>query len=331
MRIKRLYLLLPLLAALCSCEVDFSPNADWKEVPVVYCVLDQDDSLSTVRVERCYLSEGDIYSGASVSDSFNYPEGSIQVAILAYNWGQLVDSIPFQYTTVDRESGDFLSEGQPIYTAVTKNRLRDGYTYELRIRRIADGSMLARATTNLLIKAQGNLLISPRQGAAFGFSLTRNCPIEWRAMQNGRMYQPIVRFYYVYKYLGMDTCYIDLPCNTRVCKPPYTTTYTIPYSRTAFLTALKEYFADDTNTKIYPELFDIYIYGCNEALYAYLHSESSASNIDESQAIYTNIEGGLGVFAARRTHLYSRVPGDPSDRPGIGLHNLLKDSIPGFI
>ena len=320
-----------MLAVLSSCDVEFSPNADWKEVPVVYCVLDQDDSLSWVRVERCYLTEGDIHSGASVSDSFNYPEGALQVSILAYNWGQLVDSIPFQYTTVDRPEGNFVSEGQPVYCAVTKNRLRDGYTYELRVRRTSDNSILARAATNLLVKAEGSLLLKPRQGAAFGFSVTRNCPIEWRAMKNGRLYQPMVRFYYVYKYLGYDTQYVDLPCSMRLCTPPYTSTYTIQYPRSAFLTALKEHFAGDTNTKIYPEIFDIYIYGCNEELYAYLYSESSASGIDQSHSVYSNIEGGLGVFAARRTHLYGRVPGDPSDRPGIGLHNLLKDSIPGFI
>lgn len=331
MKKKILFLLLPFMAMMYGCEVEFSPNADWKEVPVVYCVLDQDDSLTWVRVERCYLTEDDIHTGASVSDSFNYPEGALQVAILAYNWGQLVDSIPFQYTTVDRDEGDFVSEGQPAYCAVTKNRLRDGYTYELRIRRTADGSMLAKAHTNLLIKADGSLLLNPRQGSAFGFSLRRNCPIEWRAMKNGRLYQPIVRFYYVYKYRGMDTCYLDLPCSKRVCKPPYTLTCTIQYPRESFMTALKEYFAGDTNTKIYPELFDIYIWGCNEDLYAYLYSESSASGIDQSHSVYSNIEGGLGVFGARRTHLFSRVPGDPSDRPGIGLHSLLKDSIPGFI
>ncbi len=45
---------------LASCEVDFSPNASWREIPVVYCVLDQDDDTSYVRVERCFLGEGSI-------------------------------------------------------------------------------------------------------------------------------------------------------------------------------------------------------------------------------------------------------------------------------
>ena len=93
------------------------------------------------------------------------------------------------------------------------------------------------------------------------------------------------------------------------------------------MAAMHATFDDDTNTKIYPMIFDIYIRACNEDLYAYFNSVDAGSD----GSVYTNIEGGLGIFAARRTHIYRRVPGDPSDRPGIGLHALLRDSIPGFI
>ena len=44
-----------------SCEVEFSPNDKWTEIPVVYCVLDQDDDTSFVRVQRCFLGEGNQY------------------------------------------------------------------------------------------------------------------------------------------------------------------------------------------------------------------------------------------------------------------------------
>lgn len=330
---RRIHLFFVLLFVLVctACQVEFSPNAEWKETPVVYCVLDQDDSISWVRVERCYLSEGDIYTPSTVSDSFNYPDGALQVAILAFDGHRLADSIPFQYTLVDREDGNFVSESQPMYSAVTYRRLRDEYWYELRIRRTSDGSMLAKANTSLVVRKEGSVVLTPNSNTAFGFSVSRNCKIEWRSMLNGRYYQPMVRFYYLYKYLGEDTLFLDFPCNPRLCTPPYANTYNIQYSRDAFLRGLHNHFDGDTNTKIYPMVFDIYINACNEELYAYLNSQAAAGDIDQSHSIYTNIEGGLGVFAARRTHLYRRVPGDPSDRAGVGLHAILKDSIPGFI
>ena len=70
-----------------SCEVEFSPNAKWKNVPVVYCVLDQDDDTTWARVQRCYLSEDNIYSYGQNSDSINYPQGSIEVYLLGYENG----------------------------------------------------------------------------------------------------------------------------------------------------------------------------------------------------------------------------------------------------
>jgi len=314
-----------------SCEVEFSPNAEWKEIPVVYCVLDQDDSLSWVRVERCYLSEGDVREDGMVTDSVNYPQGSIQVSIIAFDNGRQVDSIPFDYTTVDHAEGAFVSQGQPAYCAVTKKRLRDAYTYELRVRR-ADGSMLAKATTSLVTKdPYQQFIIRPSSSIPFGFSVSRNCKIEWYSMGNGRYYQPMVRFYYTYKYLGGDTLSLDFLCSPKLCTPPYANTYYIQYSCEAFLAGLHTAFDGDTNTKTYPMLFDIYLNACNEDLYAYLSSVEANGGLGQSDAVYTNIEGGLGVFAARRTHVYRRVPGDASDVPGYGLHALLRDSIPGFI
>ena len=57
-----------------ACEVEFSPNAEWKEVPSVYCILDQDDDTTWVRVEKCFLGEGSIYNYGMISDSINYPQ-----------------------------------------------------------------------------------------------------------------------------------------------------------------------------------------------------------------------------------------------------------------
>ena len=62
-----------------ACKVDFSPNAEWKEIPVVYCILDQDDDTTWVRVQRCYLGEGNLYQYGSCYDSINYPQGSLRV------------------------------------------------------------------------------------------------------------------------------------------------------------------------------------------------------------------------------------------------------------
>lgn len=328
--IKKIYLL-PLLAlALTGCEVEFSPNAEWKETPVVYCLLDQDDDTTWVRVEKCFLAEGNIRQYGGISDSINYPAGALEVSMLAVKESGVVDSLSFTYTLREHADGDFAAEGQPIYYCYTKNRLRQDCYYILRIRRTADNSVLAEASTALIVAPTGAMpVVQPNDNIPFGFSWTRNCKITWRTYNNVRLYQPIVRFYYTYKYLDNDTHYVDFPCATRLT-PPYADTYTIQYSRDAFLAGVAKYFEGDTNTKGYPKLFDIYITMCDENMYAYMQSSSSGSALDQGGEVFTNISGGLGVFGARRTHVYRTVPGDDNDREGVGMLPLLRSLNVGF-
>ena len=68
-----------------GCEAEFSPNTEWSEIPVVYGVLDQDDDTSYVRVQRCFLGEGNQYDYARVADSINYPQGALSVFIEEWN------------------------------------------------------------------------------------------------------------------------------------------------------------------------------------------------------------------------------------------------------
>ena len=98
---------------LTSCEVEFSPNAEWKEIPVVYCLLDQDDDTTWARVERCYLGEGSIYSYSGNTDSINYPAGSIEVQLVKLYNGEEQAYIEDNYD-LENYSWDFIVEADYI-------------------------------------------------------------------------------------------------------------------------------------------------------------------------------------------------------------------------
>jgi len=323
----------PLIVLCCvlmvSCEVEFSPNAEWQEVPVVYCMLDQDEDTTWVRVERCYLSEGDIYSPSMVNDSINYPAGALQVKMYAMLNGTDVDSFDFEYVLRDRDSGDFVSQAQPLYASRTRRSLRDECTYRLEVRRTADGSMLASAETPLVIRPEGSVITKVNDNGKFGFYFNNACRIDWKAMTNARLYQPIIRFYYT---IGTDTLYVDTPC-ALVHSRNNALSYTTSYSCSAFLEALKRALQDDPRPKGYPKVADIYITACSEDLNAYITSVNAGGNLDQGRELYSNINGGLGIFASRRTHIYKRVECDPSDNPTsahTGLNALLRELGVGF-
>ena len=321
-----------------SCEVEFSPNAEWKNVPVVYCMLDQDDDTTWVHVQRAYLSEGNIYQYGSNSDSINYPQGSISVALLAYQDGTLKDSIAFTYTEIDRDSGDFAYTAQPVYFAETKNKLRENYTFVLNVRNTADGSLIATTDPITLIKKGSGALITkpsitvtPSGDTLGGFYFNEMdpvsgsqgvCLIQWNFLENARLYQPMVRFYYE---SGGTRHHVDL-----LCPRVSSSTNEVRYTRDQFLTDLKQKLISDTSAKHYIPHVDIYLTCCSEELNAYIATSSQGTSINQEHEAFSNIIGGVGVFAARRTHLYKGMPSDNSIQPGVGLHDLLLNLGVGF-
>ena len=310
---------------LTSCDVEFSPNAAWKEIPVVYCLLDQQDDTTWVRVEKCYLGEGDIYEYSSITDSINYPVGSIEVSIIVYRDGSQVDSIPFRDTLVNRPEGNFTHLAQPLYFAPTQNRLDESCTYQLRVRRTADGTILAQSTQSisLVIKSpDDSLILKPYSSRRFAFKDGHGkCNIEWSRLSNARLYQPMIRFYYC---IEGDTLYTDIACQ-RVTSP----VHAIAYDSSSFFSTLKQRLKDDPREKGYPKFVDIYVFACSEELNAYINSLPNATDIDQARETYTNIQGGLGIFASRRQHLYKRMPADDSQAPG-GFYKHLKELGIGF-
>ncbi|MBR5092308.1 MAG: hypothetical protein IKX32_02405 [Bacteroidales bacterium] len=321
-----------------SCEVEFSPNASWKEIPVIYCVLDQDDvtagDTTWVRVERCYLGDGSIYTYSSISDSINYPQGSIDVRILVYRNGACIDSIQCRDTLREREQGDFASHQQPIY--YTTQRLQDDCYYKVEVRRAGSRSLMAYTDSIPLITCSTNVIRKPYNTEIFGFfdRTSGNVPsflMEWYAMDNARRYQPFVRFYYGE---DGDTNYVDV-LGGSVNSGNGSTILSTSLTRDGFLKNLELQLQNDTNPKRYLKLVDVYLTACDENLNNYISTVNSGSSIDQSTHSYTNVHcctdgtvvDGVGILAARRTHIYKTLEADASMVPNVGFYWFLLNKI----
>ena len=71
LHMKKIVYILSILSILvfASCDAEFDPNDDWQENMMIYCLLDQDDDITYVRVEKCFLGNCNAYDFAKTKDS----------------------------------------------------------------------------------------------------------------------------------------------------------------------------------------------------------------------------------------------------------------------
>lgn len=324
------------LMVFASCEVEFSPNAAWTETPVVYAVLDQDDDTSYIRIQRCFLGEGNQYRFAEVADSNYYPSDALSVSVEQWsatlgNNGLLqrtgtapVRVFNFEYKEiVDKEDGRFVNSVQPVYACATAGQLDSLSVYRLVVVKNSTGDTIATSETQL---CYGDMqLIKPNNVTLFQFGGTagsKTCEFTWRSINAARQYQPIVRFFYrdfivdntvTPPDTNIDIHYIDIPCNV-IKSNMRDLNMTTNLEQNYFLSTIRSSIEDVTCNKNVVDTVEIYITCCNEPLAAYIYASNPSGSLNQDSFEYTNIDGGLGVFASRRTHIMFKIRTPSSSR-----------------
>lgn len=322
-----------------SCKVDFSPNAEWKEVPVVWCVLDQYDDTTWVRVQRCYLGNENLYNYTQVSDSIYYPKDSITVTLEKWEATEGADNIltitgdvPVATKTLEyklcnnKDTGLFAGGLQPLYCAPTFGWLQPNFVYRLVVSHKATGEVIATAETQLVglkidqsnPRARDLVALNRPDPATPAYSQFRfagnpaKCEIAWKPLVRARLYQPVVRFYYYHlaadangdmhnDYSKRYHVDINVPSVTQSASPNEVTTAIYESSFFSDLVdAVRQ--KGDNASKGFCDTVDIRLSACNEDLNAYIKSTEPSNTIVQDRVVYTNINDGkgVGIFAARR-------------------------------
>ena len=323
--------------ALSSCKVDFSPNAPWRDVPDVYCVIDPEEDTVWARVQRCFLGEDNLYNYAPIADSNYYAPDDISIYLLAWKGklengatlvptNRLMGKWQFVYTERDgKPEGHFPSGKQPLYYCVPGRQLAvdTDCVFQLLIIKNATGDTLASATTTLVgfldktIRGRDSVevvLLSPNSARAneFGFRVGCRGSIKWNAIPLGRLYQPVVTFFYR---KNGDTLSIDIPGTPLINENNASTLISKSITSTRFFSVIKNHLKDNTDSLFFVNNVDVTILVCNEDLKAYITSHENAATSGQEYNTYTNIEGGVGIFGSRRSHIRVNVPADSSGTP----------------
>lgn len=114
-----------------SCEKDLE-IARYKEISVIYALINIKDSVQYLRINRGYSTNDDPYNYTQINDSVNYPNDAFEVFLEEYKNGSQVGET-VQYFPVDRqkEPGLFSSESNCVYK--TNTPIQEDTEYKLRV------------------------------------------------------------------------------------------------------------------------------------------------------------------------------------------------------
>lgn len=290
------YFYIILLAIFCtSCSKDFKLYEDYKDITIAYGLVDIEDSITYLRIEKAFLTHGDMYESALIADSNLFPY-KLDVKLEIENTEIIFDTI----TIFNKKGGIFYAPKMQVYYAVTKDKFQNLDNIKLVIENPKTNESI-RSTT-VAIDASRLKIISPRNKVIFDPEEPEQLFIIFNTINSTRLYQVFMRLHYMEvnpKY--PENCvykHIDYELNEVIADG--TREIHIDYSLNGFLatlsngisrtTELERYWADD---------LEILINTANEDFLAYQQSTSSDFSIIQYRKTYNNIDNGYGLFACR--------------------------------
>ena len=104
--IKKTLLAIFTVVLIASCDNELDITADWNDVPVVYGILNSQDSNHYIKLNKVSLGQGDVMSMAQEFDSIHYNQEDIGLRLIEYS---LQASKYIQLRSIEMEpSSDFI-------------------------------------------------------------------------------------------------------------------------------------------------------------------------------------------------------------------------------
>jgi hypothetical protein len=114
--------------ALISCETDIEANAEYKDIPVVYGLLDVADTIHYIKVNKAF--SGDVNALDLAADATNYDYEAGEIDVIVSNGS--TDYSLTRITNIPKDAGIFDNTTNVLY-AFTEPNLDVNSTYSLRI------------------------------------------------------------------------------------------------------------------------------------------------------------------------------------------------------
>lgn len=294
---------------LSACSTDIDLYADYKDVPIIYGLLDANANTNYIKITRVMYVQGDAYQIAANPDSSNWP-GKLDVRLVEYRNGDSIREIVFDTITIhDKQPGTFYAPSQKLYyTAEPLNMNGKSNKYSYRLTVVFPHQTVV-TTTDLV----GN--------ESFGIqSLGVNFSKEYYGTRRPFLFRPAINagFYQVslaFTFLEQRSPEDDSIPRTMVWDLGYWNEYDLSthmegdcyvfyYRPESFYEKLGDFIGGDTAIvglqrfiTDYP--VEITIAAGGEELQQYIYNNNPSNGFVAGDNEFSLIDGGYGVFSSR--------------------------------
>lgn len=292
-----------------SCKNELDINAKWKETIVVYGMLNANDSVQYIRVSKAFLNEKTgALQAAKISDSLYLDSAVVKLRSSDNSFSDKLTRV----WNIAKDSGLFANDINPLYKLSTTGAraLDPAKRYILEVLSPKTGNTV-RAETNLV--GLSNIL-SPFRDSTSNFAVTPEyLTISLKAGQNSFAYD-----------IKLDITYDEFPVNDTFKKITKVATwnmltnasalgssnmlYKIP--RLALLQFLRNTITADPGLYHRMKYVGMRVFGGNQLLLDYISVNEPSIGIVQKQAEFSNIQGGIGLFASRCIQRIDKVKFD---------------------
>lgn len=300
-----------------SCKTDLEVNAPYKEITVVYGLLNQNDTIHFIKINKSFLGEADAYTMAAVRDSSEYKNlsGKVEEWKAGVKTGRewtLEDSV-----FVNKEPGDFYYPDQAIYY-FSEPSLDPAAQYRLNVS-LNEGQKTVTAKTELVNSISdftgGQQFAIPCTGqpgaSCVGFASSRGKYIDktfsWRSVKDGKRYQLEMMIYYKDE-MSDGSGQVSRKITWTFQPPLFASTLnggeemSVIIKGEDFYKEMERQLTPLTDATILRRFFDrieFTIYVAADDFNTYLLANEPSTGIIQEKPEFTNVENGIGIFSAR--------------------------------
>jgi len=287
--------LVTILAGLNSCSTDVDLYADYKDITIVYGLLDAGQDTNFIKITKAFLGPGNALEIAKDPDSSNYAEKLNVILQGRKNGNDLTPVVLDTLTIHNKLAGDsiFYFPSQLLY--YTDASLDAEATYTLKI-----------APESKAIEAKTDLIASfgvVRPVNMINFASTLATQVEWNSARGGKRYE--VQLVFNYKELrpgNPDTIYKQMDWNLGTRHAQNLNggeAMSVSYMGSDFYNRLGQQLDDALNVKRWAGKVVLTISAGGDELSTFIDVNAPSNSIVQEIPQYTNITNGYGIFSAR--------------------------------